>query len=107
MTGRAKPGVGTIKELQELLVSYAKQETVQPLKSLGRYIGWGLAGSVCMAFAGLFLSLGVLRLLQSETGSTFEGRSFASLVPYSLTLVVALLFIGAIGLGINRFRKSQ
>ena len=36
----------TIQELWELLKGYARQETVEPLKNLGRRIGFGIAASV-------------------------------------------------------------
>ena len=36
------------QEMQRLLVDYAKQETVEPLKTLGRYLGLGIAGALVM-----------------------------------------------------------
>ena len=107
MAGKSKGNVGTLKEIQELLVGYAKQETIEPIKHLGRYLGWGIAGSLFMALGAIFLSLGVLRLLQSQTGSAFDGKSYASVVPYVITLVIAALFIAIIVLGVTRFRKAQ
>ncbi len=66
-------------DLLSTLRAYVKQETLGPIRGLGRYLGFGLAGTVCFAVAEIFLVLGVVRLLQNVT-STFEG-SF-SFVPY-------------------------
>lgn len=81
------------RELFDLLVSYAKQETTEPLKGLGRYIGFGALGSVMVALGSTLLVVGVLRVLQTETGSTFTGNW--SWVPYLLALLVAALIIAA------------
>ncbi len=85
------------KDLQTLLVDYAKQETVDPLKTLGRYMGLGLAGAMLVFLGVLFVGLGVLRFLQSQTGTAFAGISFASLVPYvgsiaAMGILVALIY---------------
>lgn len=98
LPGVAKPNpIDEAKDLQSMLVGYAKQETVEPLKSLGSYVGFGLAGAVLVFLGVLFVGVGVLRLLQSETGSAFDGVSFASLVPYlgsmaAMGLIVGLIF---------------
>lgn len=78
----------TISDIVELLKAYAKQETVDPLKRLGRYLGFGIAGSVLITTGLVFLMLTLLRVLQTETGSTFTGSW--SWAPYAITMVVAL-----------------
>ena len=78
-------------ELKDLIVAYLKQETVVPLKQLGRYLAFGVAGSLLMGTGVILWSLGLLRLLQTQTGSTFEGDW--SWVPY--LIVFAVLVIGA------------
>ena len=75
----------TVNDLVELLKAYAKQETVGPLQRLGRYLGFGLGGSVVIATGCILLLLGLLRVLQTETGSTFTGSW--SWAPYAITLV--------------------
>ena len=71
----------------QLVVDYAKQETVGPVKDLGRFVAFGLAGSVALALGSVLLLLAVLRALQSETGSTFTGH--LSWIPYVITAVLA------------------
>jgi len=88
----------TISDLVELLKAYAKQETVEPLKRLGRYLGFGLAGSVLISTGLFLLMLSGLRALQTETGSTFTGSW--SWAPYAIafvgTVLVAVLFLSFI-----------
>jgi hypothetical protein len=72
-------------ELWDLVRAYAKQETVEPLKGLGRFVGFGLAGSFALGIGLVLLALGALRALQTETGTTFHGNW--SWVPYVIVLV--------------------
>lgn len=80
-----------IGELVELVKSYAKQETLGPLKGAGRWAGYGLAGSVLMIIGLIVLSVALLRVLQTETGTTFVGNW--SWVPHAITFVVVLAVI--------------
>lgn len=72
-----------------MVVTYLKEQTLIPLQKLGRYIGFGLLGSLLMGFGVLFLGVSLLRLLQTETGDTFSGDW--SWVPYLITFVALLL----------------
>jgi hypothetical protein len=76
----------------QLTVDYLKQETVEPLKGLGRFLYMGIAGSFFLAFGILLILLGVLRLLQTETGTALTGDW--SWVPYAAVFVLGLLVIG-------------
>ena len=58
----------------QLVVDYVKQETLEPLKGLGRFVLFGVAGSVALAAGFVILAVGLLRLLQGETGTTFSGN---------------------------------
>ena len=80
-------------ELRELVVTYVRQQTLVPLKQLGRYVGFGLLGSLLLGFGVVFLALSGLRALQTETNGTFSGDW--SWVPY-LIMVVALMLGGAL-----------
>ncbi len=84
--------VGRGQDVWELLVAYAKQETVEPLRGLGRWIGFGAGGSVLIATGTSLVLLSALRALQTETGTTFTGN--LSWLPYVITLLGALLVGG-------------
>lgn len=71
-------------DLLATLRAYVKQETIGPLRGLGRYLGFGLAGTICFAVAEVFLVLGVVRVSQSTT-SIFDGN--LSFVSYLLGVV--------------------
>ena len=92
------------QEIQQLLVSYAKQETVEPLKTLGRYCGFGLAGSLLIALGSFFVGLGVLRFAQ--TFGDLTGSSWASTLPYVITLAVLVLFLSLIFLALGRAKRK-
>lgn len=105
MVGRSKGSDESLPNLARdvvtLVVEYAKQETLAPLRGLGRYLGFAL-GAVLVGGLGLLLvALGVLRLLQNETGGAFDG--FFSWVPYTLTLVVAAAVIAG---ALNAMKSS-
>lgn len=91
-------------ELKDLTVTYARQETVEPLKGLGRFVGYGVGGSFLLGIGVCLLSLGFLRFLQTETDGTFDdGWSWA---PYLITTAVlgALAFLAVRAIGKDRRR---
>jgi len=91
-SGPSRPSLPQLViELKDLIVAYLKQETVVPLKQLGRYLAFGIAGSLLMGTGVILMSLGLLRLLQTQTGDTFADDW--SWVPY--LIVFAALVIGA------------
>lgn len=101
----ARPNpIEEVQDIQQMLVDYAKQETVDPLKTLGRYIGLGLAGSAVMFLGVFFLSLATLRLMQ--TFEVFSGSSWASLAPYGMAVAVLLLAILAIYQSMSRAQEK-
>jgi hypothetical protein len=91
----------TVQDLKDLLVAYAKQETVDPLRNLGRFLGFGLGGVVLLLLGTLFLSLSALRALQTQTGDVFDG--FWSWVPY---VIVLLVLSGLAALSVSRISKG-
>ena len=93
-------------ELKDLVVSYAKQETLEPIKSLGRFVTWGILGSVLLANGLVLLVLALLRALQTELPDVFDGNwSFA---PYVITFVVCVIVIvlAATRIGAAKRRKE-
>jgi hypothetical protein len=90
---RPPPLPQLVTELRDLVVTYVKQQTLIPLQQLGRYIGFGILGSLLLGFGVLFLAMSGLRALQDETGDTFSGDW--SWVPY-LIMFVVLLFGAAL-----------
>ncbi len=79
-----------VLELRDLVIAYFKQEALTPLKSIGRYVAFGVAGSLLLGLGVLLLGVGGLRALQTETGDTFTGDW--SWAPYGI--VVVALFAG-------------
>ncbi len=88
---RTPPLPQLVTELKDLVVTYVKEQTLVPLKSLGRYIGFGIAGSLLLGVGVVFLGMSCLRALQTQTDGTFDGNW--SWVPYLITFVA--LIVGA------------
>ena len=96
----------TIRELRVLVVEYAKQETVEPLKGLGKFVGFGLVAALLIGFGLTFMFLGLLRVLQEEVLPHWN--SDWSWVPYIL-VVVAMIIVAAIFILVGRaaMRRSM
>jgi hypothetical protein len=106
-SGRNPPLPQVVKELWELIVAYFKQETVVPLRQLGRYIVFGLLGAMLLGVGVLLLAMSGLRALQEETGTTFRGNW--SWAPYGIVFV-GLIVGGAItwkARGARRDRRDR
>ena len=70
----APPLPQLVTELREMVVNYFKQQTIIPLKDLGRYVGFGLLGSLLFGFGVVFLALGgVAVAARPRPASTFTG----------------------------------
>ena len=79
----------TIRELKDLVVAYAKQETIDPIKGLGRFVGFGVGGAVLLGTGGFFLAMAILRALHTQTGDAFaDWRSF---LPYLIVVILLLI----------------
>ena len=72
----------------QLTVDYLKQETLEPLRGLGRFLYMGIAGSFFLAGGILLILIGILRLLQTETGAALTGNW--SWVPYAVVVVLGI-----------------
>lgn len=93
-----------VSELWQLTLTYLKQETIVPIKNLGRFVLWGAAGAILMAFAVLLLMLGGLRALQTETDGTFA--TTLSFVPYLIVVAAALVIAAISGSRIGKAKKK-
>jgi hypothetical protein len=94
-----------VKDLWELVVSYGKQETVDPLKRFGRFVAYGVPAMFCLGIGMILILIGVLRVLQTETDNHLAGH--LSWVPYLVTLAVAGLLAGLAAFAIIRKPKDQ
>jgi len=74
-----------LEDIRDLFIQYVKEETVQPLKDLGRFVLWGTLGSVFVGFGFAMLLFAALRFLQ-EQFRVLDGS--LSWLPY---LIVAVL----------------
>lgn len=94
-----------VSELWVLTKDYARQETVEPLKGVGRYVAYGLGGAILGSFGVVLLLLSLLRALQDHGPSWLEGN--LSWLPYTIVLVVAglLVALAASRISANSKRK--
>lgn len=92
-----------VTELWDLVRAYAKQETLEPLKGIGRWVGFGLAGSLFLGLGLLLLALGGLRALQTETGDVFDGNW--SWAPYLIVLAACGIVLALVARGMGK-RKA-
>jgi len=104
-SGKQRSTGDVVTELWNLTRDYAKQETIDPLKAVGTFLAYGVPGSLLLGLGGFFFALGVLRLLQEETGVHLTGSW--SWVPYFVTLVVVALVILILVAAIKRTGKSK
>jgi hypothetical protein len=108
MTDRKNTSGGTkaeVTDLVGLIKSYVLQETVGPLKAIARTLAFGSAGAVLLGIGSVLMLVGVLRVLQTETGSVFAGEW--NWVPYVLTAVASLALLGAVGASLLRTPRSE
>ena len=90
-----------VQDLWDLLIAYARQETIDPLRNIGRYLAFGVGGMIVITLGTFMLGLSALRALQTQTGDVFTG--FWSWVPY---LIVAVVLCGLVALAISRIGKG-
>jgi Putative Actinobacterial Holin-X, holin superfamily III len=93
-----------VTELWELVVAYVKQETVEPIKNLGRFVAFGVVGSLLLAVGLPTVVLAMLRAVQAESGDHLTGD--LTFVPYLAAAALALLFAGMAAWGISRKKKK-
>lgn len=89
------------REFKDLLVGYAKQETIDPLKVVLRFVAWGVAGAILIALGAALLTLAAVRVLQTELKAHLSGS--LTWVPYTGGLLFTLLVAG---LAASRIKKG-
>lgn len=95
----------TFGELFELAKSYAVQETVDPIRALGKFILYGIAAVLLGVVSLILLGLGTLRFLQAQTGRHLSGN--LSWVPYLVVLVLAVVLSLLAVLSISATKGSK
>jgi hypothetical protein len=96
----SKSVLALVTELKDLVIAYAKQETVDPLKALVRFVLYGVVGAILLAIGGVLVALAIVRAIQSEAGLHLSGD--LSWVPYVGGVVFAL---AVAGLAVSRIAK--
>ena len=81
-----------VREIGTMIVEYVKQETLEPIKGLGRFVGLGLGAMVATGIGLVLLLLGGIRLLQDEAGSAFDGH--LKFLPYLFAVLVCAAVAG-------------
>lgn len=80
-----------LNDVWGLVVGYTKQETVAPLRGIGRFMRWGAIGMILFALGTAFGTFAILRGLQTETDTALTG--YWSWVPYA----GAVIFVAIVG----------
>ncbi len=80
---------GQVGDVIDLVKTYVRQETVGPLKGIGRKIALGVAGALALGLGLFFLALGLLRLIQTKIPRLAEGTM--SLLSYAIVIVFCLV----------------
>jgi hypothetical protein len=99
---RDKTFTELFEEFLGLTISYARQECVDPLRALGRFLALGFAGAILIAIGWVLLALSVTRLIQAETAPHLHGN--LSWVPYVGGVLTA---VGGLAWAVNRISKAQ
>lgn len=102
-TRRDKRIQDEVSESVDLIWRYAKQETLDPLKALGRYLAAGMAGAVLLAIGLLLLAIGGLRALQQELAPHLSGNW--SWAPYLIVVVLGGILIALLARAIGADKR--
>ncbi len=98
MANPLRRGGDPVRDIVQTAKAYVKQETIDPLKSIGRYVAYGTIGAVSLGIGTLLGMLALLRFLQ------YYMHGAMSWAPYLLTVVAGLLVAG---LAVSRARAKS
>ena len=90
----------SISGVVDLVKSYAKQETLGPLKGAGRWLAYGALGAVLLGIGLAFIVFGLLRLVQTEFSNLARGGN--SWLPYLVALAACVIVIVLAVMRINK-----
>ena len=99
---QAKSTGEVVSELWGLLKDYGKQETIDPLKHLGRFIGFGAGAMLCFGIAGTLAAMAIMRIMQVEGRRWLNGN--LSILVYVVALAVTCL---AAYLSVKQIKKGK
>ena len=91
-----------VTDLVESVKTYARQETIEPLKGAARWVAVGTVAALSLGLAIVFLAMAVLRLSQDLGGNALDGSW--SFVHYFITLIVLVLVVS---LAFSRIRQRS
>lgn len=81
----------SVAEVVEYVTTYAKQETLGPLKGAGRWLAFGTMAALSLALGLVLMLLGLLRLLQTEWSRSASGA--LSWLAYAIVLLVGVAVV--------------
>lgn len=90
VTLETRQSPSSFSEVVDLVRVYVRQQTVAPLRGVGRWVAFGLFGGTLLVIGLVFLALGLLRGLQ--TVEVLDGGW--SFVPYFAVLVAGIVVMG-------------
>jgi hypothetical protein len=64
---------GEVRDFANLVAAYAKQETVDPIRALGRFFIWGMISAVLVSVGAILVDLAIVRALQTELHTHLKG----------------------------------
>jgi peptidoglycan biosynthesis protein MviN/MurJ (putative lipid II flippase) len=92
----------SIADVVDMVKAYAKQETLGPLQGVGRWLARGVAGAVLLGIGLSFVTLGILRLIQTEWV-----RSASGSLSWLAYLIAFVICVGFLLLAVSRINKNS
>lgn len=92
----------SVDDVVDGVISYAKSQTIGPLRGAGRWVAWGVLGALLIGVGGALTLLAVLRLIQTEWSAVADPGSRLSWLPYLIVFVVGCAFVALTLTRINR-----
>ena len=87
-------------DVVDTVIGYVKQETLEPLRGIGRWIAVGTVASSMVSIGMVMILIGSLRFIDDICGHAFDGMwSFA---PYLIVFVVS---VGCIAVTLTRVKS--